>query len=237
MLDFNIKTLKRNPSVIKKYLKTSGNIVSTSTDLTVMFPSRYLDSNMAVIDNTTRVIGIFAIIDNKNNYSVVNVPTMIELSPFSVEEITVDNVKYKLLNFHKDTVFIPNNKSVVNADNIYNLFNDFFAYGRVPWFLSYLDVSNIFLESSKYLGNSIGSGILAFEVLSSIIARDPKKYTTYYRLSNSKDNPKFIGLQDLYYSYNNTGAKLIGSYLKTGITTAILDPETKSSETTNILRK
>lgn len=237
MFDLNVKVLKRNPNVISKYFKTSNSIVTTNSDLVVMFPERYLESDLAVVDNTVRTIGIYAILDNKNNYGVVNVPIMQELSPFSIESMSVDNIKYKVLNFKKNTVFMPSSKLVVNADFVYNLFNDFFSSGRVPWFLDYTDVSNMFLESSKYLGNPIGTNLLAFEVMSSVIARDPTNLTKYYRLSKTKDNPKFVGLDNLYYSFNSTGAKLIGSQLRAGLTNAMLQPETKTSETTNILRK
>lgn len=237
MVDINIKQYKRNPSVISKYLKTSNNIITTSQDLVVMFPSRYIEANLATIDTTTRVIGIYAIVDNKNNYAVCNIPIMQELSPFSIEEVTIENVKYKILNFHKNSVFMPRNKLVINADFIYNLFNDFFVGGRIPWFLSYTDIADMFIESGKYLDNPIGNNLLAFEVLTSIIAREYSNPKIYYRLSKSKDNPKYVGLKNIYYSFNSTGSKLIGSYLRDGITSAILEKETKSSETTNILRK
>lgn len=237
MIAYDISKLKRNPKTISSYLKTSSNVVTTKEDLQVMIPARYIDAGLATIDNTIKTLGIYAIIDSKNNYAVSCTPTVQELSPFSVEDAIVGNVKYKILNFNKNTVFMPNSKLIVTADYMYGIFDNFFSNGRVPWFLSYEDLCDLLLESKKYMGNGIGEAILAFEIITSISARDSNKPTLYYRLSNMKNKPTYVGLNDLFYSYSNTGAKLIGSYFKTGLMTAMLEPETKSSETSNILRK
>ena len=38
------------------------------------------------------------------------------------------------------------------------------------------------------------------------------------------------------FAFDNTGSRLVGSYFSDGITTSIVDPETKTSEQTKILR-
>lgn len=237
MVSFRVNEFTRKPNAIKSLLKTTNGITTTSEDIRIMFPERYVESNMATIDNVIKVIGIYAILDNKNNYAVMNIPIMQELTPSHVDEVSVDGVVYKMLYFNKNSVVMPINKLIVNSDFIYVLFNDFFAAGRVPWYLDYTDLSNVFLESNKYLNNGIGKEIVAFELLASIVARDPEDLSVYYRLSKSNKAPGYAGLNNLYYSYNNTGSKLVGSYLKTGLINAMIDPETKESETTKILRQ
>lgn len=236
MVAYDISKLKRNPKVISSYLKTSGNTVTTKEEIQVMIPVRYIETGLASIDNTVKTVGVYAIIDNKNNYAISNIPITQELSPFSVEDTIIGNTKYKVLNFHKNTVFMPNNKLIVSADFLYPLFDNFYSNGKVPWFIGYEDLCDLLLESRKYLGNNIGEAILAFEIITSISAREASSPTKYYRLSNMKNKPTYVGLNNLFYSYNNTGAKLVGSYFKTGIMTSLLDPETKSSETSNVLR-
>lgn len=237
MLAYDISKLKRNPKAISSYLKTSGDVVTTKEDLQVMIPTRYIDTKLATIDNTVKTIGIYAIVDSKNNYAISTIPTVQELSPVSVEDALVGEEKYKILNFNKNSVFMPNSKLIVTADYMYQLFDNFYSQGRVPWFLDYEDLCDLLLESKQYMGNGIGEAILAFEIITSISAREASKPTNYYRLSNMKNKPTYVGLKNLFYSYNNTGAKLVGNYFKTGLMTAMMDPETKSSETSNILRK
>lgn len=237
MIALDISKLKRNPSAVAKHFKTSNGIVTVNDDVMVTIPTRYIDAKLAIMDNTVKTVGIYAIIDSKNNYAVCNIPIFQELSPFSIEDTSIKDVKYKLLNFNKGTVFMPSNKLIVSSDSIYPIFNDFYAGDKVPWFLEYEDLCKIFIDSKKYLNNKIGSAILAFEIITSISARDASTPTKYYRLSSMNKRPTYVGLKNLYYSYNNTGAKLIGSYFKTGVMTSILDPETKTSETSNILRQ
>lgn len=237
MIVLEVNKLKRNPKIISSYLKTSGNVTSTKADLQVVFPERYVKTKLAVIDNVVKTVGIYAIIDSKGNYAVSNIPIMQELAPVSIDDAVVNEERYKVLNFNKDSVFIPNNKMIVTTDVIFPIFNDLFSGGRVPWYLTYEDLSEIFVESKKYVGNPIGLAILAFEIITSISARDASTPTKYYRLTPMKNKPTYVGLNNLYYSYNNTGAKLVGNYFKTGLMTSMLDPETKSSETSNILRK
>lgn len=237
MLALDISKLKRNPSTVAKLFKTSGNIVTVNDDVMVTIPTRYIDAKLAIIDNTVKTVGIYAVIDSKNNYAVCNIPIFQELSPFNIEDTTIQDEKYKILNFNKGTVFMPSNKLIVSTNSIYPIFNDFFAGDKVPWFMEYEDLCKVFIDSKKYLGNKIGSAILAFEIIASISARDSSSPTKYYRLSSMNKRPTYVGLKNLFYSYNNTGAKLIGSYFKTGVMTSILEPETKTSETSNILRQ
>lgn len=236
MIAYDVTRLKRNPTAVSKLFKTSNNIATVSDDVVVTIPTRYIDAGLATIDTVVKTIGIYAVIDSKNNYAVCNTPIFHNLSPFSIEDTSIGDVKYKLLNFHKGSVFMTTTKGIVNADVLYPIFKDLFAGGRVPWFMGYEDLCTVFVESKKYINNKLGSSALAFEIITSVSARDSSDPTKYYRLTNMKNNPKYVGLDNKYYSYNNTGAKLIGSYMKTGMMTSLLDPETKTSETSKILR-
>jgi len=236
MIAYDVSRLKRNPAVVSKLFKTSNNVTTVSDDVIVTIPTRYIEAGLATIDNVVKTIGIYAVIDSKNNYAVCNTPIYHDLSPFSIEDTSIGDVKYKILNFHKGSVFMPNTKGIVNADVLYPIFKDLFAGGRVPWFMDYEDLCSVFVESKKYINNKLGSSTLAFEIVTSVSARDASNLTKYYRLTNMKNKPKYVGLDNKYYSYNNTGAKLIGSYMKTGMMTSLLDPETKTSETSKILR-
>ena len=80
---------------------------------------------------------------------------------------------------------------------------------------------------------------MAFEILTSIVSRDPSNKRVYFRqiLNKHEDiNPAFIGLNNLYYSFDNTGAKILGNYFGEGVIAAIIDKEKKTSATSEILR-
>ena len=236
---FDITRLKRNSSVIKNKLKVVKDVTLVTDDLQVMFPTRYINSKLCIMGSNIKVIGLYAIIDYNNNYSVVNAPIIQNLLPNNISDVEVEGVEYKLLNFDKNNVFLPTNKLIVSDNFIYNMFEELFIKGNIPWYVSYEDLSNIFIESKKYTNSNIGNNSMALEILTAIVSRDPSNKKTYYRQILDKiknENPSYVGLNNLYYSFDNTGAKILGSYFGDGIVAAIVDKEKKTSKTAEILR-
>lgn len=238
MEKIHVSGLKRNPSVIKSYFKKVKNTVLVTEDVKVIFPERYINRDLAQIGSTVDVMSIYAILDGKKNYAIVNKLIMQNLSPYNITEITIDNVIYKELHFRKGDVFITNTNLVKTNTLIYNVFDEFFTKGNIPWFLSYNDLSDILIASKEYTGSDIGKNPIAVEILASLIARNADDKTKFYRTVKEKKKvkPSYIGLNNIFYSFDNTGAKLVGGYFGQGVPNAMVVPETKSSEVTKILR-
>lgn len=239
MEKFNINRLKRNADSIKKKLKVVGDMTIAKDDLLVMFPTRYIDKKLCFIGNDVKVIGLYAVIDYSNNYGVVSAPIFQNLSPNNISDVEVNNVSYKLLLFDKDAPFLSSNKLIVSDSFIYNEFSELFLSGNIPWYINYQDLVSVFLETKKYANSNIGNDSMAFEILTSIVSRDPSNKRVYFRqiLNKHEDiNPAFIGLNNLYYSFDNTGAKILGNYFGEGVIAAIIDKEKKTSATSEILR-
>lgn len=240
MATINIDRYKRKPEIIKSKLKITKNITVTTDDLLVMFPTRYINKGLCFMGDIIKVVGIYAIADLYNNYSVVNTPIFHYLLPNNITDIEINDVKYKLLSFDKNNVFMPDNKLIVDDSFIYNIFEELFLNGNIPWYLNYNDLSNVFEESKRFSGSNIGNDNMAFEILTAIVSRSPENKKIYFRQILDKVNPnsnvEFVGLNNLYYSFDNTGAKILGSYFGDGIVAALVDPEKKTSTTAEILR-
>ena len=234
----NVSGLKRNPDVIKSYFKKIKNTIIVTEDITVVFPERYGNRDLAQIGSTVDVMSIYAILDSKKNYAIVNKLIMQNLSPYNITDISIDNKIYKELHFNAGDVFMTNTTLVKTNTLIYNVFDEFFTKGNIPWFLSYDDLSDILIASKEYTGSDIGKNPIAVEILASLIARNPDDKTQYYRTlkEHKKILPVYTGLNNIFYSFDNTGAKLVGGYFGQGVPNAIVVPETKSSEVTKILR-
>lgn len=233
--------LKRRTELIKTYFKVNKEFTTVTNKVTVVFPEKYLDKKLALIDNEVKVLSVFAIIDENNNYAVSCVPIILTLSPSNISNITIEEEIYKCLTFEEGSVFMPINNSIMLTDFIYNLFDLFYVQGKVPFFLNYEDLSNLLAKSSEYAGIGIGDNPLIYEMLTSIISRLPEDKKIYIRhVSNAsnknKIRPTYVGLNNPYYSFDNTGARLFGSYFSAGVNVSIVEPETKSSATTDILR-
>ena len=231
---------KRKPEVIKAAVKVTGNITTAVEPLRIMFASRYINRKLAILDHNIQLLSLYALINNKNEYALVSAPIFQTVTPYTISDTVVDDTVYKVFYFNKGGVIIPNNKLIIRDNFMYDIFDEFFVQGNVPWYLNYDDLSNIFIESKKYANSNIGSDPLAFEILSSIVTRSSKDKKVYYRhLITSGDNkikPDYVGLNNPYYSFDNTGAKLIGSRFGAGLNVALVEPEKKTSATSQILR-
>ena len=171
MKPFLIDKLKRNGSKVKSCLKNIGDSSMVTSKITVLFPSRYVDKKLAIMGDTVLVLGVIVIIDDNNNYAVMNAPVMIELSPSMSGEVSINDVTYTSLGFAKDDIFIGNVNVVKRDGFVFDLFDEFFIHGNIPWFLNYEDVSNLLMLSNKYAGTDIGDNPLGLELVTSIVAR------------------------------------------------------------------
>lgn len=241
----DISKFKRNPDKIRKLFKTVGDSTVATDNFKVMFPVRFVDKGLCSLDRITKVVGYYAIINESNDYAIVNIPAFQDLKPGKITLATIggkNNNKdtYIVLSFFKDEVFLVNNSIVKDSNNLFNIVNEFFIKGNVPWYIDYEDLSNMLIETNKYTGVSAANNPLVFEVLTSIIARDSFHPKDLYKdgLLKNKNNsrPTYIGLSDIYLSYDDTGSRLVGSYFGQGLTNAIVDPETKTSESSKLLR-
>lgn len=240
MDSINLERLKRDPEIIKKKLQVTNTLTMCKEDLSIIFPAKFLDKKLAYIGRTVRVVGIFAILDNKNNYSVVNAPIFLEFSPYAIEDITVNGDIYKQLVFKKDTVMIPNNDHLVTDVFMYDVFAEFFIQGNVPLYINYEDLSDLLLRAKEYASNKLGDDPTTIEIITSIIARYKGDKKVYFRevidKPGMKDEMVFIGLNDIFYSFNNTGARLIGGYFGSGLINSMVEPEKTTSRVSDVLR-
>jgi hypothetical protein len=240
MDSLNSGSYKYNPSAIKKLFKTSGNAITVLEELTVMFPERYEAQELAFIGSTVKTVSIFAVVDSKKNYAVVLAPVYIELSPMNITSIDVDGTVNKVLEFQKGGIFSGNTNLIINEDFMYNLFDEFFLKGKIPWFLSYEHISNLFMEAKKYAGSKLGGNPLAMEILTAIISRVEGNKEVFFRQvlesSNSKKKKTHVGLNNIYYSFDNTNSKINGSYYGSGVSASVINPESKTTKVADVLR-
>ena len=227
----HIKTnsLKHNPEVIKSYFRIKDDITIVTEDIKIVFPDRWLNKELAFIEDTVKVIGLFGIIDSKGNYASSITPIYYDIDPNMISEaICDDGVVYKVLHLEAGSVFLSNNNLVVTDSGVYYIFDEIFIKANIPWYVSYDQLPDILAESRKYCDSNIGDNRILFEVLASMVARGEDK-TEYYRHVH-KDKPNWIALNNIYYSYKNTGAKLIGGYYGYGVSSAIVNPEVEATK-------
>jgi hypothetical protein len=233
---FKKEDFKYNPMAIKSKLKKVGNTILTSVNMSILVFGKFVEKDMTILDNVCKVIGVVAIVDENKNYAIMTVPGVYDVEPNAIGDIEIDGEHYYNLEIEKDEALISDITIVKNNSYIYKLFDVFVLNGKVPFFLGYEDMLKVFKNLPKFTGSKLGKDTLPFEIFVAMIARNEKDPTIEYRLSIKNKNdlkhiPKWVGLNNIYYSYGSTLAKIAGSYFKTGTLVATIN---KSSEPTKL---
>lgn len=232
----NVAKLKRNPDAIKGAIKKVGESYLATKNLKVIFPERYINRKLAIVGSTVKMLSIAAYVDDDGNYTVMNAPIFQELLPYNISTVIINKDEYKQLSFRENDVILINDKLVMSEVFLYDLFDEFFIKGNIPWFMNRVDVAKIFNECGKYAKSNIGNNPLAFEILTSVIARSSTDQRVFFRQTDGSGKPVYVGLNNIYYSLDNTTAKLVGGYFGYGITVALIDKEKDTTTVSQILR-
>ena len=233
----------RKPEVILGLLKTENNQLIAKDNLRIHVPSSFLDKSLAEIGSKTYVYGCFPIINNNNEYGVLNICGVVEINPYKIETFTDDSgYEYHQFFFEKDTVFINELSVVVRNTLMYEIFNLFYAKVKIPWYLEYEDVCKLFDTSIEFAGTNIGQNSEIIEFFASIICRNKDDLMTYARISGKdyadfKSNKiSYVPLQSIQYSMSSNLNKLAGNYFKEGIVSALTNTSDKVNPVERILR-
>lgn len=238
-----IEKYKRNPDKFKtNILNRNKKTWSVKEDCKILIPSRFKNRGLLVIDDVVKVISIYALLDEVGNYTVCNAPCIQEVTPYDIQDTSINDTGYIVLIFKKDTVMIPNTSIVKQEYFIYDLFDEFFIKGNVPWYMDYDDLSLIFLLAKEYAGSNIGANLAAMELITSIIARTPDDRKAYFRTKIGADKkydkkPEYVPMLSPESSFKNVPPRIIGSYLERGITTSLVHKTTNLEKLDEVLRK
>jgi len=239
MITLKLDGMKHNPSAIKESLKQIGSVIKTTKPLRVMFPERFISNNLAFMGSSIKLVGCFAIVNEKNEYGVFLIPTFYNLTPFNVSEAEIDGDVNTVLEFEENSVFISNTNIVKTESMYYDIFDEFYTKGKLPWYIGYELAADIFIEAKKFSGSDIGKNPIPYELLAAITSRSRKDKNIQLRhtLKDKKDLSRVVvGLNNIYYSFDNTASKLFGGYYKQGVTAAIVNKETETTAVADILR-
>ncbi len=233
----------RNAAAVKAALKeTEGRQLVTTKNCKIQVPVRFNDVNLAQVGADTYVYGIFALILEDGSYSVCNVNSMFKIVPSRILTVKVDDVDYYEFHFNAGEVVVASTDLVKRDVRIYNVLNEIFFNGNIPWYIGYEDLGKIFDTSKSYANSNVNQNLEVIELLASLVTRNPKDRTQCYRMSiRDREDlktvaPAFIPLKSVFYAVTNTFNKLAGSYFNDGVVSALVNPSTQSTRIENLLK-
>lgn len=207
----------------------------------IYVPMRFSERGLAEVGTDTYISGIYAITCDDKYYGVSVINAMIRIDPSSTAKIKIQGEDYYEFTFEPGATVMMTINLVRNDIIVYRLYDEIISKGRVPWFLDYYDLGGLFNTASKHAGANIG-GPEVMEIIVSIIARDPKDKTKYYRYAITSEEyartirPAFIPLKSVIYAASNTTTKLAGSYWSHGAVSALVSPAERPERIETILR-
>lgn len=249
----DIKSLKRDAARVKGYLrnvevKDSKGVVTDKQTVTtkgckIMIPARFAEHNLATLGSQVYICGIYALIVEDLYYAISLTNAMIRIKPTSTDKMDVNDEPYYVFTFDAGSVVIDSNVLVKKDVLVYEVYSEMIAKGRVPWYLGYLEMSKLFESAKKFAGVNIGDQPEVDWLLISLIARDPKNISAYYRstIQSMKDletnPPVWTPLQKVSLAATNTFTKIGGNYFKDGVRSALVNPSKRTERIETILVK
>ena len=239
-----INSLVRDADHVKTYLQElpDGSLITTK-GCKIIIPARFEERGLAEIGLDTFIIGIYAMVVEDKYYAVSLVNMMIRITPSSTLKIKNNGVEYYEFTFDPGQTVMPRTNLVRNDILVYKIYDEIVSKGKVPWYLGYEDLGHIFDTALSHGGANIGTDAEVTELIISIISRNSKDRTQYYRSSiNSIEDlklnpPVYISLKSVPYAATNTTNKLAGSYWSEGVVSALVSPSDRVERVESLLLK
>jgi len=240
----DIKKLIRDASRVHLNLQelSDGRLVAKKS-CKIYIPTRFSERGLASIGIDTQIVGIYAIVVEDKYYGISMVNAMIRIEPTSTIKILINEEEFYEFYFEAGSTVMSSVNLVKTDSLVYKIYDEIISKGRVPWYLSYLDLGKLFDTALYHAGANIGANHEVTELLVSMIARNTNDRHLYYRsgLKNIEDMqkrpPTFIALRSVTYSATNTLNKLAGSYFSEGIVSSLVSPTERVERIESLLRR
>lgn len=238
------KKLTRDASKVHAVLKElEDNRLITTKGCKIYTPVRYTECGLASVGIETWIIGIYAIVVDDKYYGVSMVNAMLRIDPTSTLKVDIEGEQFYEFIFEPGAVVVTDT-NLVKVDTVtFRIYDEIVAKGRVPWFLTYDDLGKLFKTAQHHAGASVGSQREVTELLISMIARDAKDRTKYFRqtVRSPADAvlrpPAYIPLRSVVYQATDTTTKLMGSYFPDALQSALVTPSERVERIEGLLRR
>lgn len=235
-----MKQLKRDASKVTPYLKElkNGTVVAVK-ECKIYIPARWRDTELAQLGNEIYILGIFMIVVDDLYYAINNITALMNIEPSSTNAVVIDGQDHIEFVFEAGDIIFPTTDIVKGDKLIYYIFDEIVGKGKVPLYLDYLDLGEVFGTSEKHAGVKLASTPTVLHMLLSMICRDSTNPNQFFRqVTDGKDLSKvmYIPLRSSTYGANNTTSRLLGSHFADNLTSALVNPSDREENIEHILR-
>lgn len=237
------KTLTRDPSKVRAACRVQGEQVLALKRVCIYLPERFVEKQLVRIGTETYIVGIYAMTVDDKYYAVSRINARMQVKPSVINTVKFGEDSYLEFVFEPGSVIIVSTKLLVQDVLTYEIYDEFMAKGNVPWYIQYDDLARLFETADYHAGVSMGKSHAILGMVAAAITRTAQDRAQYYRhaLRTQADVGKIesavIPLRSVSYGTTNTTTRLVGSYWNDGLTSALVNPSTKTENIEELLRK
>jgi len=224
--------------ISKFFIRKGDQWIFTGNKLEILIPEIYRDRNFfEVIGDYCVSLGVVKLKLNDTLEASLMIITKLMFGFSDISSAEDDGERYIVLQLKRDDVFIQQATIIKNSNIAYELFMSFIALGKIPKFVSYESISRLFDNDNKCNGINLNINHSIFEMIYAHMYRDSKDPYTFYRHTTMKNNPTIVPLHQISHGPVSTSARIIGSYMKEGMISSLVDDSDKEpSLIENMLR-
>ena len=224
-------------SVNMKFFKLQDKkYIFTGDKLEILINRKYENSGFLWLGRTVKTIGVFDMTINGSIESGLFIPTVVEIVPDDIVEISDDGQSYLKLTLEKGSVFLTDNTYVEYGGIAEILFGLFVMHGNYPKFITYKDTGFIWGMIGSIVGVHYATSQSIFEMIAAYSARDYSNNSIQYRHTTMKKPPRFVGFStDTTLAESFTG-RLNGAYAKEGLNACLANANDRLSPGEEMLR-
>lgn len=224
--------------VSKYFRKEGGKQIFIGKKLEILIPEVYRDRKFfEIIGDKAVSLGIVKLRFNDIDTAILMIISKISFGYSNISNIEENGESYICLTLNRDDVFIHEINIVKNSNIAYDLFMSFIALGKIPKFISYDKISKLFDNDIKCSGINLNINHAIFEMIYAHMYRDSADPFTFYRYTRMNKMPVIVPLHQISHGPVSTSARIIGSYMKEGMVSSLVDDSDKEpSLIENLLR-
>ena len=238
---FNKNSVRKADVIHNDWVPQADGSIVTKAGCKIYIPARWTEQRLAFIGNETVIFGFFAVLVG-DAYGVCNAATMVSIRPGSSRQVNINGYGYIEFSFDPGTVVVRNLNCVMDDTMPYQMYREFIEMGKVPPYMEYSDVCNMFESCSELCGVTLGANEAVLSAIASSIIKDPNDLNRSFafRIDSILEQTKLRGavvpFRDVQYGATNTTAKIMGSFSDLAVTAALVNPSERSEDFEDLLR-
>lgn len=231
---------KRSPTRVNAAYKKAGTTLVAMEPLRIYLPERFIERDLALIEDVSYILGFFAVVTEDNYYASSTVTAMLRTEPDRIGRQVIDDVGYVELSYSKGSKLIASTEPTVVDNLIHRIWTEFYGMAKIPWYYQYEDLPKFFRRTNKYNGATIGANRAVLEFAAATLCRDPDDPTRYYRQRKTKGSgqkpPYYVSLKNVAEGATSVLPRLGGSYFDEGMTVSLSRPSERAERVETMLR-